>query len=232
MESRSPGQRALQICMSCSVFTVVLPLSVHPKCKDKTALRLRALCRDAVRPASGIHQRVCGQLMQHTNDEVRHHVLLTVRGQRLHNIWHHSCGRAESELTNAADSRSDGRQSLEWYERRPACMECCDPIRQIAEAELLPNLAAVLSRAQMRRWLLGARREISICWWCGARFRHLWREAHIMISRHLRALRNYLKRVYTKATTEALRALRNYLKRVCTKAITEAPDGWMIRTDI
>ena len=207
MESRSPGQQALQICMSHSVFSVILPLSVHPKCKDKTALRLRALCRDRVRPASGIHHRVCGQLMQHTNVEVRDHVLLTVRGQRLHNIWHHSCGsrlgRAESELTNAADSRSDGRQSLEWDERRPACVACCDPIRQIAEAELLPDLAAVLSRAQMRRWLLVARREICICSWCGATFRYLWREAHIVISRHLRALRSYLKRVYTKATTEA-----------------------------
>ena len=214
--------------MSHSEFSVILPLSVHPKCKVGTALRLRALCRDAVLPAGGLHLRVCWQLMQHNNDDVREHVARMVQGQRLLNIWHHSCGRAASELTNAADSRSDGRQSLEWYERRPACMECCDPIRQIAEAELLPDLAAVLSGAQMRRWLLGARREICICWWCGARFRHLWREAHIVISSHRRALRNYLKRVYTKATTEALRALRNYLKRVYTKAITEAPDGWMM----
>ena len=205
MDSRSPGQRALQICMSCSVFSVVLPLSVHPKRKDKTALRLRALCRVCVRPASGIHHRVCGQLMQHTNVEVRDHVLLTVRGQRLHNIWHHSCGsrlgRAESELTTAADSRSDGRQSLE--EKPSARVECYDPIRQIAEAELLPDLAAVLSGAEMRRWLLHARREICVCSLCGATFRYLWREAHIVISRHLRAVRNYLKRVYTKATTEA-----------------------------
>ena len=213
MESRSPGQRALQICMSCSVFSVVLPLSVHPKCKDKTALRLRALCCECVCPASGIHHRVCGQLMQHTNVEVQDHVLLTVRGQRLHNIWHHSCGsrlgRAESELTNAAESRCDGRQSLEWDERRPACVACCDPIRQIAEAELLPNLAAVLSRAQRALWLLIARRQICICLRCGATFRYFWKETHIVILEHLKALRIYLKRVYTKA-------------------ITEAPDGWMM----
>ena len=109
----SRGKQALHICMSYHVFSVILPLSMHPRCKLGTALRLRALCRSAARPASGVHLRVCWQLMQHTNNEVREHVTRMIGEQRSHNIWNSSCGRADSEVTNAAESRGDGPKGLD-----------------------------------------------------------------------------------------------------------------------
>ena len=196
----SRGKQALHICMSYHVFSVILPLSMHPRCKLGTALRLRALCRSAARPASGVHLRVCWQLMQHTNNEVREHVIRMIGEQRSHNIWNSSCGRADSEVTNAAESRGDGTKGLD--EEPPPCAACYDPIRQFAEAELLPDLAAVWSTARLKRWVKFARRQICICCHCGATYRYLWWEAFVLICRHVGALRKYLRCVYARATEQ------------------------------
>ena len=84
------------------------------------------------------------------------------------------------------------------------CNVCCDPIRQIVEVELLPCLSHVMSRDGRLRWLRVARIETYMCIDCGCTYRHLWREAFLLISWLLRSLRVYLMRVYTNAETRAL----------------------------
>ena len=194
--ANSRGEQALQICMAChDRFSKMMPLAVHPRSKHGTALRLRALCRSAVRPASSIHIRLCWQLLQHRNHEVRYHIMRLVAygGPR---IWY-THNRASSEATSAGEPRSDDTGGS--HETVSHCAHCCDPLRQIVVAELLPCLSAVLSRSSLLHWLRNARQEIFVCH-CGRWYRYLGREALTITLEHLRALRKYLDRVYTRST--------------------------------
>ena len=62
----SRGQQALMVCLACpAAFSQMMPLAVHPRVKHSLALRLRTLCRRALRLGSALHRRLCWQLLGH-----------------------------------------------------------------------------------------------------------------------------------------------------------------------
>ena len=93
-----------------ATFGQMMSLAPHPRAKHGLALRLRTLCRRALRLGSALHLRLCWQLLWHREQEVRSHIvrLVEYEGQR---IWR-TGGREASEITDSGDWRdeSTGRQ--------------------------------------------------------------------------------------------------------------------------
>ena len=69
----------------------------------------------------------------------------------------------------------------------------------MAEVGIIPRLSKVLRRKELLRLLRRAKMTIYICP-CGQWYRHLWREARVLILEQRRALWRYLDRVYARAT--------------------------------
>ena len=172
---------------------------MHPLCKFGTLLKLRAVSRGMLFASPNMFKQLCDWLRAHPNDDVRIHVSIMVARGRT--FWL-GCCRTTSEMF--VGDGGGGSADLNLQEVPEVCNACCDPIRQIVEAELLPCLSHVLSRDGMLRWLRMAWIERYMCIDCGCTYQHLWREAFILISRLLRSLRVYLMRVYTRAEARAL----------------------------
>ena len=197
----SKGERAMMVCLAReAAFSAMLPWSVCadrptacPEAKHGLALRLRTLCRQALRLGSALHLRLCWKLLWHRDQKVRSHVarLVQYEGQ---SIWR-AAGREASEITDWGDwhEESTGRQrdGHNWA----VCK--CDPLREIVEGVMLPCLSKVLSQEGMRYWLLTVRQTIYICR-CGKMYYHLWKEAHCVAFRRRAALRKYLRHVYSR----------------------------------
>ena len=168
-------------------FSEMMSLAAHPEAKYSLALRLRTLCRRALPLGSSLHRKLCWQLLKHRQENVRNHIMRLVRydGQI---IWR-ADGRADSEITNQRPA--GGRDGQHWAECR------CDPLREIVEEEMLPCLAKVLSQEELRRWLLPLRNTVWICR-CGSFYKHLWKEALFLVHRQRRALREYLRYMYSR----------------------------------
>ena len=179
----------MMVCLAReAAFSQIMPLMIHPIAKHGLALRLRTLCRRALRLGSALHLRLCWQLLGHREEEVRSHIARLVRyeGQ---SIWR-AGGRDASEITDSGDWDSPmGRDGCNWAVCR------CDPLREIVEGIMLPCASKTLSQEGMRRWLRTARKTIYICG-CGRMYRHLWFEAFCSARRQRAALRRYLFRVY------------------------------------
>ena len=174
-----------------AAFSQMMPLAAHPRAKHGLALRLRTLCRWAIRPGSALHLSLCWQLLWHREQKVQSHIarLVEYEGQ---SIWR-AGGREASEITDSGawHDGSTGRDGHDWAE----CT--CDPLREIVEGVMLPCPSKVLSQEGMRRWLLTARKTIYICG-CGRMYRHLWFEAVCLAHRQRAALRRYLFQVYAR----------------------------------
>ena len=136
---------------------------------------------------SSLHRKLCWQLLKHRQENVRNHIMRLVRydGQI---IWR-ADGRADAEITN--ETTAGGRDGQHWAECR------CDPVREIIEEEMLPCLSKVLSQEELRRWLLPLRNTVWICR-CGSFYKHLWKEALFVVHRQRRALRGYLRYMYSR----------------------------------
>ena len=66
------------VCLACpDAFSQMMPLAVHPRAKHSLALRLRTLCRRALRLGSALHRRLCWQLLGHPGEDVRSHIWLS-----------------------------------------------------------------------------------------------------------------------------------------------------------
>ena len=104
----SQEEWALMVCLARQdAFSQMMPLAAHPEAKYGLALRLRTLCRGALRLGSALHLRLCWKLLWHRDQKVRSHILRFVRydGQ---SIWR--AGRREaSEITG--ESTEKGRDS-------------------------------------------------------------------------------------------------------------------------
>ena len=114
-------------------------LAVHPRAKHSLALRLRTLCRRALRLGSALHRRLCWQLLGHPGEDVRSHIWCLVRyeGQ---SIWR-AGGRDASEITDSGDWDSRmGRDGRTWAICR------CDPLRDIVEGIMLPCVSKAVSQ--------------------------------------------------------------------------------------
>ena len=184
----------MMVCLTRqAAFSAMMSLAAHPRAKHGLALRLRTLCRRALRLGSALHRRLCWQLQWHREEEVRSHIARLVRyeGQ---SIWR-AGGREDSEITDSGDchDESTGRQGdgHNWVVCR------CDPLREFVEGVMLPCLSNTLSQEGMRRWLLTVRRTIYICG-CGRMYYHLWREALFLAHKQRAALRTYLFQVYAR----------------------------------
>ena len=202
--ANSRGEKALLICMArLDAFSQMLPLAAHPTSKHATALRLRALCSGAVCPASATHLRICWKLLRHRSREVRDHIGRLVDHHVGHNIWRVArC--PSSEATELASSASDCAGVPRRAESEGGTAKCrprcwCNPPRRMAEVGIIPRLSKVLCRKELLRWLRRAKMTIYICP-CGQWYRHLWREARVLILEQRRALWRYLDRVYARAT--------------------------------
>ena len=169
-----------------------LPLGMHPRCKCGTILKLRTVSRGMLFASPSMFKRLCHVLRAHRNDDVRAHVSIMVARGRA--FWLDCCRTASEDILGI-----NGGGTAELQEAPDVCNECCDPIRQIVEAELLPSLSHVLTRDGKLRWLRLARIEMYMCTDCGRIYKHLWRETLLLVSRLLRSLRVYLMRVYTRA---------------------------------
>ena len=159
-------------------------LAVHPRAKHSLALRLRTLCRRALRLGSALHRRLCWQLLGHPGEDVRSHIWCLVRyeGQ---SIWR-AGGRDASEITDSGDWDSRmGRDGRNWAVCR------CDTLRDIVESIMLPCSSKSLSQEGMRRWLLIVMNKNYMCD-CGRVCKHLWTEALTLAHRQRSALRKYL----------------------------------------
>jgi len=191
----SQGERALMVCLARpAAFSQMMPLAVHPRAKHSLALRLRTLCRRALRLGSALHRRLCWQLLGHPGEDVRSHIWCLVRyeGQ---SIWR-AGGRDASEITDSGDWDSRmGRDGRTWAVCR------CDPLRDIVEGIMLPCASKTLSQEGMRRWLLIIRNTIYVCG-CGTMYHHLWTEALTLAHRQRSALRKYLHLVYARLQQE------------------------------
>ena len=193
----SKGERAVMVCLARqAAFSAMMPWPIctaHPEAKHGLALRLRTLCRQALRLGSALHLRLCWKLLWHRDQKVRSHVarLVQYEGQ---SIWR-AAGREASEITDWGDwhEESTGRQrdGHNWA----VCK--CDPLREIVEGVMLPCLSKVLSQEGMRYWLLTVRQTIYICR-CGRMYYHLWKEALCVAHRRRAALRKYLRHVYSR----------------------------------
>ena len=186
--AHSLGERALIVCLAHQAdFSEMMSLVAHPEAKYGLALRLRTLCRRALPLGSSLHRKLCWQLLKHRQENVRNHIMRLVRydGQI---IWR-ADGRADAEITN--ETTAGGRDGQHWAECR------CDPVREIIEEEMLPCLSKVLSQEELRRWLLPLRNTVWICR-CGSFYKHLWKEALFLVHRQRRALREYLRYVYSR----------------------------------
>ena len=144
----------------------MMPLAAHPEAKHGLALRLRTLCRGALRLGSALHLRHCWRLLRHREEKVRSHIARVMRyeGQ---SIWR-AGGRDASEITDPGNWQE--RYGTNWAVCR------CDPLREIVEGVMLPCLSKTLSQEGMRRWLLTIRNTIYICG-CGRMYYHVWLEA-------------------------------------------------------
>ena len=187
----SQGERALVVCLARpAAFSQMMPLAVHPRAKHSLALRLRILCRRALRLGSALHRRLCWQLLGHPGEDVRSHIWCLVRyeGQ---SIWR-AGGRDASEITDSGDCYSRmGRDGRTWAICR------CDPLRDIVEGIMLPCASKTLSQEGMRRWLLVIRNTIYVCG-CGTMYHHLRKEALSLAHRQRSALRTYVYLVYAR----------------------------------
>ena len=184
----------MMVCLARqAAFSQMMPLAAHPRAKHGLALRLRTLCRWAIRPGSALHLSLCWQLLWHREQKVQSHIarLVEYEGQ---SIWR-AGGREASEITDSGDchDESTGRQGdgHNWAVCR------CDPLREIVEGVMLPCPSKVLSKEGMGRWLLTARKTIYICG-CGRMYHHLWFEALCLALRQRAALRRYLFQVYAR----------------------------------
>ena len=182
----------MMVCLARQdAFSQMMPLAAHPEAKYGLALRLRTLCRGALRLGSALHLRHCWRLLRHREAKVRSHIARVMRceGQ---SIWRAS-GREASEITDSGawHDNSTGRDGHDWVECR------CDPLREIVEGVMLPRLSKVLSQEGMRRWLLRVRKTIYVCG-CGRMYYHLWREALFLAHKQRAALRTYLFQVYAR----------------------------------
>ena len=187
--AHSQGERALMVCLARQAdFSEMMSLAAHPEAKHGLALRLRTLCRQALPLGSTLHRKLCWQLLVHREQKVRNHIVRLVRydGQ---SIWWAGGGREASEIIGESTER--GRDRHHWAE----CT--CDPLREIVEGEMLPCLSKVLSQEELRRWLLPLRKMIWICR-CGSFYHHLWIEALFLVHQQRRALRKYLRHVYSR----------------------------------
>ena len=194
----SKGERAMMACLARqAAFSEMMSLTAHPEARYGLALRLRTLCRQALPLGSALHLKLCWQLLVHREEQVRNHIQRLVRydGQ---SIWR-AGGREASEITGESTER--GRDGHHWAE----CT--CDPVREIVEGEMLPCLSKVLSQEETRRWLLPLRKTIWICH-CGIFYRHLWREALILVHQQRSALRKYLRYMYSRLLVAGEVALR------------------------
>ena len=98
----SEGERALMVCLdNQDVFSRRVSLAAHPRAKFSLALRLRAMCRQALPLGSVLHHRLCWQLLRHREEDVRNQIwrLMKYEGQK---IWRAS-GREISEKMDSAD---------------------------------------------------------------------------------------------------------------------------------
>jgi hypothetical protein len=169
-----------------------LPLGMHPRCKFGTLLKLRTVNRGVLFASPGMFKRLMHWLRAHPNADVRVHVsIMLARGRT---FWLGCCRTTSEDLLG-----NSGGGTAELQEAPDVCNVCCDPIRQIVEAELLPCLSHVLTRDGKLRWLRLARIEKYMCIDCGRIYKHLWRETMPLVIRLLRSLRVYLMRVYTRA---------------------------------
>ena len=191
----------MMVCLARqAAFSQMMPLAAHPEAKYGLALRLRTLCRGALRLGSALHLRHCWRLLRHREAKVRSHIARVMRyeGQ---SIWR-AGGREASEITDSGDchDESTGRQGdgHNWAVCR------CDPLREIVEGVMLPCLSNTLSQEGMRRWLLTVRKTIYICG-CGRMYYHLWREAFCLGRRQRAALRRYMFHVYARLQRESPR---------------------------
>ena len=180
----------MMVCLARqAAFSQMMPLAAHPEAKHGLALRLRTLCRGALRLGSALHLRHCWRLLRHREEKVRSHIARVMRyeGQ---SIWR-AGGREASEITDSGawHDNSTGRDGHDWVE----CQ--CDPLREIVEGVMLPCPSKVLSKEGMGRWLLTARKTIYICG-CWRMYHHLWFEALCLARRQRAALRRYLFQVY------------------------------------
>ena len=180
----------MMVCLARqAAFSEMMPLVTHPVAKHGLALRVRTLCRGALRLGSALHLRLCRRLLWHREESVRNHIarLIWYEGP---NVWR-SGGREASEITDPGAQPLAGN---EWSE----CTR--DRLRDIVEGVMLPCLSLVLSQEGMRRWLWTVRKTIYICG-CGRMYRHLWSEALILAHRQRAALRKYLFRVYAASVS-------------------------------
>ena len=186
-------QQGLQLPVAVQyVFAEFLPLGMHPRCKFGTLLKLRTVNRGVLFASPGMFKRLMHWLRAHPNADVRVHVsIMLARGRT---FWLGCCRTASEDLLG-----NSGGGTAELQEAPDVCNVCCDPIRQIVEAELLPCLSHVLTRDGKLRWLRLARIEKYMCIDCGRIYKHLWRETMPLVIRLLRSLRVYLMRVYTRA---------------------------------
>ena len=95
----SRGERALMVCLARqAAFSEMMPLITHPVAKHGLALRVRTLCRGALRLGSTLHVRLCRRLLWHREESVRNHIarLIWYEGP---NVWR-SGGREASERTD------------------------------------------------------------------------------------------------------------------------------------
>ena len=187
----------MMVCLARqAAFSQMMPLAVHPRAKHSLALRLRTLCRRALRLGSALHQRLCWQLLGHSREDVRSHIWCLVRyeGQ---SIWR-AGDRDGSELTDSGGvlGGSQGSDGRKW----PVCQ--CDPLREIVEGLMLPPLAQTLSQEARRRWLMNVRNTTYRCGSCGREYEHLWREALFLECTQRFALRRYLYLVYARLQQE------------------------------
>ena len=184
----------MMVCLARqAAFSQMMPLAAHPEAKHGLALRLRTLCRGALRLGSALHHRQCWRLLRHREEKVRSHIARVMRyeGQ---SIWR-AGGREASEITDSGDchDESTGRQGdgHNWAVCR------CDPLREIVEGVMLPCLSNTWSQEGMRRWRLEVRHTIYICG-CGRMYHHLWIEALRSAHKQRSALRKYLYLVYAR----------------------------------
>ena len=186
--AHSLGERALIVCLAHQAdFSEMMSLVAHPEAKYGIALRLRTLCRRALPLGSSLHRKLCWQLLKHRQENVRNHIMRLVRYD-WQIIWR-ADGRADAEITN--ETTAGGRYGQHWAECR------CDPVREIVEEEMLPCLPKVLSQEELRRWLPPLRNTVWRCR-CGSFYKHLWKEALFVVHRQRRALRGYLRYMYSR----------------------------------
>ena len=106
------GERALMVCLARqAAFSEMMPLVTHPVAKHGLALRVRTLCRGALRLGSTLHLRLCRRLLWHREESVRNHIarLIWYEGP---NVWR-SGGREASEITDPGAQPLAGN---EWSE--------------------------------------------------------------------------------------------------------------------